>query len=129
MDPMGFALENFDGIGMWRTTEEAGTPIDASAVMPTGAKFEGPVGLRQMLLSQPEAFAGTVAEKLLAFALGRPLEHYDRPTVRQIVREAQPSGYTWSSIILGVVNSTPFRMKASGLESTTQTGAQAAVAR
>ena len=112
MDPLGFALENFDGIGMWRATEE-GTAIDASAVMPDGARFEGLPGLRHALSRQPERFAGTVAEKLLAFGLGRALEHYDRPAVRKIVRDAAAGGYRWSSLVLGVVNSTPFRMKAS----------------
>ena len=112
MDPLGFALENFDGIGMWRATEE-GTAIDASGVTPDGARFEGPRELRDVLLRRPERFAGAVVEKLLAFSLGRALEHYDRPAVRKIVRDAAPGGYRWSSIVLGVVNSTPFRMKAS----------------
>jgi hypothetical protein len=124
MDPLGFALENFDGIGMWRTTED-GTPIDTSAMMPNGMRFEGPAGLRKMFTSQPEAFASTVAEKLLAFGLGRALEYYDRPAVRKIVRDSAPGGYRWSSIILGVVNSTPFRMKASASEPGRQTAARA----
>ena len=128
MDPMGFALENFDGIGMWRTTEE-GTAIDTSAVMPNGTRFDGPPGLRNALTSQPDRFVGTVAEKLLAYSLGRALEYYDRPAVRKIVRDSAPGGYTWSSIILGVVNSTPFRMKASEAEPVTQAGARAAVGR
>ena len=128
MDPMGFALENFDGIGMWRTTEE-GTAIDTSGVMPNGTQFDGPPGLRNVLSHQPEQFAGTVAEKLLAFSLGRALDYYDRPTVRKIVRDSAPGGYKWSSIILGVVNSTPFRMKASEVEPATQAGARAAVGR
>ena len=113
MDPLGFALEHFDGIGMWRATEEDAA-IDASAVMPDGARFEGLPGLRHALSRQPERFAGTVAEKLLAFGLGRALEHYDRPAVRKIVRDSAAGGYRWSSLVLGVVNSTPFRMKASG---------------
>ena len=128
MDPLGFALENFDGIGMWRATEE-GTAIDTSGVMPNGTWFEGPAGLRHVLSSQPEQFAGTVAEKLLAFSLGRALEYYDRPAVRKIVRASAPGGYKWSSIILGVVNSTPFRMKASEAEPATQAAARAAVGR
>ena len=110
MDPLGFALENFDGIGMWRATEE-GTAIDASGVTPDGARFEGPRELRDVLLRQPERFAGAVVEKLLAFSLGRALEHYDRPAVRRIVREAQGSGYRWSSLIRGVIRSAPFRMR------------------
>jgi hypothetical protein len=113
MDPMGFALDNFDGIGAWRTAD-GGTAIDSSANMPNGTKFEGPSGLKKLLLSQPDQFVGTVAEKMLGFALGRALEYYDRPVVRKIVRDAAPGDYKWSSIILGVVNSTPFRMKAAG---------------
>ena len=128
MDPMGFALENFDGVGMWRTRED-GIPIDTSAMMPNGTKFEGPTGLRKLLLSQPEQFASTVAEKLLAFGLGRALEYYDRPAVRKIVRESAPGGYKWSAIVLGVVNSTPFRMKTSNSEPATKTAARGAVGR
>jgi hypothetical protein len=128
MDPLGFALENFDGIGTWRIADE-GTPIDASAMMPSGTTFEGPAGLKKLLLSQPEQFASTVTEKLLAFALGRALEYYDRPAVRKIVRDAAPGGYKWSSIVMGVVNSTPFRMKASGSEPGPGTVARAAVGR
>ena len=97
--------------------------------MPNGTRFDGPPGLRNVLSRQPERFAGTVAEKLLAFSLGRALEYYDRPAVRKIVRDAAPSGYKWSSIILGVVNSTPFRMKASEAEPATQAGVRAAVGR
>ena len=115
MDPLGFALENFDGIGMWRATE-AGAEIDSSAVMPDGTRFEGLPGLRHVLSRQPERFATAVVERLLAFSLGRALEHYDRPAVRKIVRDSAPGGYRWSSLVLGVVNSTPFRMKASEQE-------------
>jgi hypothetical protein len=100
---------------MWRAADE-GTQIDASAMMPDGTKFDGPAGLKKLLLSRPDQFAGTVTEKLLAFALGRALEYYDRPVVRKILRDAAPGGYKWSSILSGVVNSTPFRMKASGSE-------------
>jgi hypothetical protein len=128
MDPLGFALENFDGIGMWRTTED-GTPIDTSAMMPDGEKFDGPAGLRTMFMRRPEQFAATVAEKLLAFGLGRALEYYDRPAVRKIVRDAAPGGFRWSSIILGVVHSTPSRMKASGSAPATQTARRAAAGR
>ena len=125
MDPLGFALENFDGIGMWRATED-GTAIDSSAVMPDGSRFEGLPGLRHALSRQPERFASTVVEKLLAFSLGRALEHYDRPAVRQIVRDSAPGGYRWSSIVLGIVDSTPFRMKASLQASLQASGERAA---
>lgn len=110
MDPLGFALENFDAIGSWRISGEGGT-IDASAEMPNGDRINGPTGLRGLLVGRREQFAATVTEKLLAYALGRGLEPYDRPAVRQILRDAAAADYRWSSIVLGVVNSTPFRMR------------------
>ena len=113
MDPLGFALENFDAIGTWRADSEAGLPIDASATMPSGAAFEGPAGLRRVLLSRDEDFAATVTEKLLAYALGRGLEYTDRPAVRRILREAAGDDYRWSSIVLGIVKSTPFQWRRS----------------
>ena len=113
MDPLGFALENFDAIGLWRATSEAGQPIDASATMPSGEAFEGPAGLRRVLLSRGEDFAATVTEKLLAYALGRGLEHTDRPAVRRILRDAADDDYSWSSIVLGIVESTPFQWRRS----------------
>ncbi len=111
IDPPGFALEQFDGLGAWRTEYPHGAPIDASAVMPSGQTVEGLVGLRAMLLSQPEQFAGTVASKLLSFALGRQLDHHDRPFVRQVVRDAAADDYRWSALILGVVRSPAFLMR------------------
>ena len=116
MDPLGFALENFDAIGSWRGTSEAGLPIDASATMPSGVKFDGPAGLRKVLLARGEDFVGAVTEKLLSYALGRGLEYYDRPSVRKILRDAAPSGYRWSSIVLGVVESAPFQWRRARLE-------------
>ena len=110
MDPLGFALENFDAIGRWRTTD-AGTPIDASGVLVDGTTFEGPAGLREVLLDRPEQFAGTVAERMLTYALGRGLEHYDMPALRTIVREAARDDYRWSTVILATVRSTPFMMR------------------
>ena len=112
MDPIGFALENFDGIGKWRTVDD-GAPIDASGVLPDGAKFQGVAGLREILQNRPELVVTAVTEKLLTYALGRTLEHYDAPAVRKIVREAASSDYRWSSIILGIVKSTPFQMRRS----------------
>src|SRR5262249_29522697 len=111
MDPLGFALETFDAIGRSRTRGEAGAPIDASAVLPSGDTFEGPGGLRSALLAHREQFAATVTEKLLAYALGRGLEYFDRPAVRKIVRESASSDYRWSCIIKGIVTSTPFLMR------------------
>ena len=113
MDPLGFALENFDGIGGWRTTSEANTPIDASGVLPDGTRFEGPVGLRDLLVSRRQQFVTTVTERLLTYALGRGVENYDDPAVRKIVQEAAPSDYRWSSIIMGIVRSVPFQMRRS----------------
>ena len=111
MDPLGFALENFDAIGQWRTTD-ANLPVDASAVLADGiTTFEGPAGLRQVLLSRSEQFVETLTEKLLIYGLGRGLEYYDRPVIRSITREAEADDYSWSSLILGVVESTPFQMR------------------
>ncbi|MEE8542993.1 MAG: DUF1592 domain-containing protein [Gammaproteobacteria bacterium] len=112
MDPLGFALENFNAVGQWRITD-AGATIDASALLPDGTAFEGPAGLRQVLLRSPERFVHTVAEKLLTYALGRGVEYYDSPTVREIVRQATRENYRWSSLILATVNSVPFQMRRS----------------
>ena len=112
MDPLGFSLENFDGLGAWRTTE-GGTPIDASSALPDGVRFEGPSGLRDVLLGQEERFAATVTEKLLTYALGRGVEYYDGPAVRTITKDAAASDYRWSSLIRGIVESTPFQMRRS----------------
>ena len=112
MDPLGFALENFDAIGKWRTTD-ANTPVDASAELPDGTRFTGPVELRAVLLERRDQFVHTVTEKLLTYALGRGLEYYDRPVIRHIAREAASDDYRWSSLILGVVKSTPFHMRRS----------------
>ena len=111
MDPLGFALENYDAIGLWRAASEAGRPIDASATMPSGEAFEGPAGLRRVLLSRGDDFAAAVTEKLLAYALGRGLEYTDRPAVRRILRDAATDDYRWSSIVLGIVESTPFQWR------------------
>ena len=113
IDPLGFALENFDAIGGWRTIDESGTPVDATGSTVGGARIEGLSGLRALLLEEPGRFPGTVTEKLMAYALGRRLEYYDRPAVRHIVREAERDGYRWSSLILGVVKSPAFLMRTS----------------
>jgi hypothetical protein len=111
MDPLGFALDNFDGIGRWRTADEGDTPIDASGVMPDGTKFQGVAGLRAALVAHREEFAYTVAEKLLTYALGRGLEYYDMPAVRKIVKDASRDGYKFQALILGVVKSYPFQYR------------------
>ncbi len=111
LDPPGFALENFDVIGAWRTADESGRRIDASATMSNGVKVAGLSGLRGLLVAEPEQFARTVTEKLLAYALGRRLEYYDQPAVRKIVRDAASEQYRWSSLILGIVESPAFLMR------------------
>jgi hypothetical protein len=111
MDPLGFALEHFDGIGAFRSVTEAGAPVDASGSFPTGGEFEGLGGLRAFILGHREAFAETFIEKLLAYALGRELEVFDLPTVRKIQQQAASADYRWSSIITGIVTSTPFVMR------------------
>jgi hypothetical protein len=110
MDPIGFAMENFDAVGRWRDAD-AGVAIDASGVFPEGTKFEGIAGLKKELLRQPGQFIHTVAEKLLMYGVGRNLQYYDSPSVRAIVREAAPRQYTLSSLVLGVVKSRPFQMR------------------
>jgi hypothetical protein len=112
MDPVGFALENYDAVGRWRTTE-GGVPVDSAGSLPDGSNFQGAAGLRDALLSRPELFATTTTEKLLTYALGRGVEDYDAPAVRRIVREARDHDYRFSSIVLGIVNSTPFQMRRS----------------
>jgi mono/diheme cytochrome c family protein len=111
MDPLGFSLENFDAIGQWRTTD-AGKPIDASGVLLDGTKVEGPAALRRALVAQKEQFVRTVTAKLLTYTLGRGIEYYDAPAIRGIVSSAAADDYRWSSVILGIVKSPPFQMRA-----------------
>jgi hypothetical protein len=110
MDPLGFALENFNGVGEYRTKDASG-PIDASGQLADGTKIAGVVGLREALLKHPEYFVGTLTEKMLTYALGRPLEYYDMPVVRGIVQGAAGNDYRFSSLIMGIVKSEPFEMK------------------
>jgi mono/diheme cytochrome c family protein len=110
MDPIGFALENFDGVGQWRSVDD-GLPIDPSGTLYNGAKVDGPVELRNMLAGRPDVFAGVMTEKLLTYALGRGLQYYDMPTVRKIVHDASANDLRLSSLVLGVVESVPFEMK------------------
>ena len=109
MDPLGFSLENFDALGKWRT-ESDGAPIDPSATLPDGTRFDGVAGLRQSIASHPEDFVRTFTEKLLAYAIGRGIEPTDYPAVRKISRDAVSQDYRWSAIIRGIVNSPAFRM-------------------
>ena len=110
MDPIGFVLENFDATGKWRETD-GGAPIDATATLPDGGALGGPEELRAHLLGRENEFVRTVIEKLLSYALGRGLEHYDAPTVRRLIREAAKADYRWSAVVHGVVRSLPFQMR------------------
>jgi hypothetical protein len=110
MDPIGFSLDQFDAIGRWRTTE-GGVPVDSTGVLPDGRTIAGVNGLRALIVSRREQFVRTVTEKLLAYALGRGVEYYDMPTVRQIARYASGADYRWSSVVLGIVESRPFQMR------------------
>ena len=111
IDPVGFALENFDALGRWRDYED-GAPVDVSGSLPGGGKFDNGVdGLEEGLLDRPELFVGTMTEKLLTFALGRGVGYYDAPAIRKILREAESDGYRFSALVLGIVRSVPFQMR------------------
>jgi hypothetical protein len=113
MDPLGFALENFDAVGQYRTLDrEARTAIDASGVLPDGRPVRGPADLRQALLADPTQFVQTVTEKLLAYGLGRGVEPHDMPAVRAIVRDAAAQDYRFSAVVLGIVRSDAFQKTA-----------------
>lgn len=113
MDPLGFAMENFDAIGRWRNVAENGDVIDASGALPDGATFNGPAELRALLVKNPEQFVTVVAEKLFVYALGRGLEYYDAPAIRQMVRTAARDNYSFESLVLELVKSTPFTARSS----------------
>jgi hypothetical protein len=113
MDPLGFALENFDGIGRWRSVAENGAPIDAAAMLADGSEVDGIGSLRDALSKYEASFVGTATEKLLAYAVGRRVEYYDQPTIRAIVSEAAATDFRWSSIVIGLVKSDPFQMRRS----------------
>ena len=124
MDPLGFSLENFDALGRWRAIDTTGaleeppagspppgTPVDASGTLPDGTDFSGAAGLRGLLLERRDAFIGTLAERLLMYALGRPVEYYDMPTVRQVLKEAAEQDYRWSALIGAIATSAPFQTR------------------
>jgi hypothetical protein len=112
MDPLGFALENFDGLGGWRQSVAPGAgPIDSSGALPDGTKFLGPAGLREVLVNKRDLYVETFTERLLTYALGRGLEEYDNAALRKITRDAAADNQKWSAIILGIVKSTPFQMR------------------
>jgi hypothetical protein len=110
MDPIGLTLENFDAIGRWRAND-SGSRIDPSAEMYDGTPLDGPASLREAVLARSEAFIGTFTEHLLSYGLGRVLSYRDMPTVRSIAREAAQNDKRFSSFILGVVKSVPFRLR------------------
>jgi hypothetical protein len=111
IDPVGFALENFDAVGQWRETTREGLAIDAAGLLADGTKVDGPVALRKAMLARPDVFVGTITEKLLIYALGRGLEPVDMPVVRGVVRNAAARNYAMQSLVLGIVRSHPFQMR------------------
>jgi hypothetical protein len=111
MDPLGFALENFDAIGKWRTQSAFGYALDTTGTMPDGTIIEGPAGLREVLRGNADEFTRIAVKKLLIYALGRGVEYYDQPAIRTIMRESATEDYRWSSVILGIIKSTPFQMR------------------
>jgi hypothetical protein len=113
MDPIGFGLQNYNAIGKWQTEEE-GKLIDASGRLPNGTEFEGPAQLQQALLRKPDVITSAFTQKLMTYALGRPVAYYDMPAVREIVRNATNEDYRFSSIVLGIVNSLPFKFRREG---------------
>jgi mono/diheme cytochrome c family protein len=113
MDPIGLSTENFDAVGHWRDRTENGAAVDASGGLPDGRSFQGMAGLKSALLTRPELFVSTSTEKLLTYALGRGLESYDGPAIRQIVRDARAQDYKFSSVVLGIVKSVPFTSRKS----------------
>jgi hypothetical protein len=111
IDPVGFALENFDPVGQWQTATKEGLKIDSAGVLVDGTPVDGPVALRKALTGRPEVFVGTVTEKLMIYALGRGLEPVDMPVVRNVLKGAAKNNYAMQSIILGIVQSSPFQMR------------------
>ena len=112
MDPLGFALENYDAVGRWRESD-GGQPIDATGNFPGGAPFRGVSGLEKALLDRPELFVGALIEKLLVYSLGRVVEHHDAPAVRKIMRDSRSEDFRFSSLVLGIAKSDPFQMRRS----------------
>jgi hypothetical protein len=115
MDPLGFALENFDAIGGWRT-RESGVPLDASGVLADGTQVDGVVALRHALEARSDVFVRTLTEKLMIYAMGRGLQHYDMPVVREVARKAEKQNNRFSALIMGIVTSTPFQNRVAGDE-------------
>ena len=125
IDPLGLALENFDATGAWRI-KDSGAPIESTGVLYDGTVMEGPAGLRAALLNRPQVFLNTFTENLMAYALGRRVEYYDMPTIRNITRQAAANGYRISTLVLGVVNSPAFQMSAREATEAAQEAAEGA---
>jgi uncharacterized protein DUF1585 len=113
MDPLGFAMENFDAVGAWRT-KESGLPLDASGQLADGRTINGVVALRDALVARSDVFVQTLTEKLMIYALGRGLQSYDMPMIREIVRKSARQDYRFSAIIMGIASSPPFQMRLAG---------------
>ena len=111
IDPVGFALENFDPVGQWRTTDADGAKLDTGGVLADGSKVDGPIALRNVILSRPDAFVATLTERIMTYALGRGVEASDMPVIRQIVKKSAQRDYALQSIISGIVESAPFQMR------------------
>jgi len=124
MDPLGFALENFDGVGQWHQSGHDGTKIDSLGVLPDGTRIDGAPGLRKLLLDRRDQFVEAFTEKLMSWAIGQPIEYYDLPAVRKIVRDAAAQDDSWSALIKGIAESVPFRMSTAR---TASSGTSAAV--
>ena len=120
LDPIGFALEQFDAIGRWRTVDNGFQTIDASGSLPDGTKFNGVAEFRAMLLSHPDRFVGTFAEKILIYGLGRGLDYYDAPTVRRMIEEGRPSKFKFSEMVLATVRSPQFLLRKAAAAPVTQ---------
>jgi hypothetical protein len=114
MDPLGFGLENYDAVGAWRD-QDGKVPVDSSGVLPDGRTFQGAEGLKAVLRADKDAFASCMTSKLLTYALGRGIERYDQPAIRQIVHRLPAAGYRFSSLVLEIVNSVPFQMQKGAL--------------
>jgi hypothetical protein len=110
MDPIGFAMESFDAVGQWRS-EDAGKAIDVKSTLTDGTVVDGMAGVKNLILRDPDRFAGAVTEKLLMYAIGRNVQYFDAPAVRKIVRDAAPGDYKFSALVLGVAQSAPFQMR------------------
>jgi Protein of unknown function (DUF1588)/Protein of unknown function (DUF1585) len=110
MDPLGFSLENYDAVGSWRD-KDGKFPVDSSGVLPDGRTFQGPEGLKSVLRADKDAFASALTSKLLAYGLGRGVESFDQPAIRQIVSRLPADDYRFSSLVLEIVNSSPFQMQ------------------